>query len=112
MFYQLLIISVLLAPSFFLFGDIDFSVHFPQVILLAILTTAIGHTWFIYSFKNFSVTSASIISSLQPVYGIILGMIFLKEYPEMRTIVGGLLILTSVIIESVIAYKDSDSRST
>jgi len=112
MFYQLLIISVLLFPSFFLFGEIDFSGHFPQVMLLAILTTAIGHTWFIYSFKNFTVTSASIISSLQPVYGIILGMIFLKEYPETRTIIGGSLILTSVIIESIITFKDSESRST
>ena len=111
MFYQLLVISVFLAPGFFLIGDIDYSAHFPQVILLALLTTAIGHTWFIYSLKNFTVTSASIISSLQPVYGIVLGMIFLKEYPEIRTIVGGLLILTSVVIESVITYRGSDPKA-
>ncbi|MTI40889.1 DMT family transporter [Fulvivirga lutimaris] len=104
MFYQLLVISIVLAPSYFLMDMSNISTHVSEIMLLALLTTAIGHTWFIYSFKNFSVTAASIISSLQPVYGIIIGMLFLKEYPEFTTIIGGLLILTSVVMESLITY--------
>ena len=100
MFYQLLAISVF-------FESFNFSSFIFELILLAVLATAIGQTLFLYSFKNFTVTSASIISSLQPVYGIIIGMIFLKEYPVSSTIVGGLIILLSVVLESIITYKRS-----
>lgn len=107
MFYQLLAITVFLSPSYFFFESFNFSSYIFELILLAVLATAIGQTLFLYSFKNFTVTSASIISSLQPVYGIIIGMIFLKEYPASGTIVGGLIILFSVIMESIITYKRS-----
>lgn len=107
MFYQLLAITVFLSPSYFFFESFNFSSYIFELILLAVLATAIGQTLFLYSFKNFTVTSASIISSLQPVYGIIIGMIFLKEYPASSTIVGGLIILISVIMESIITYKRS-----
>lgn len=107
MFYQLLVISVFLSPSYFFFESFNFSSFIFELILLAVLATAIGQTLFLYSFKNFTVTSASIISSLQPVYGIIIGMVFLKEYPVSGTIVGGLLILLSVVLESIITYKRS-----
>lgn len=107
MFYQLFAMSVFLSPSYFFFKSSNFSSYIFELILLAVLTTAIGQTLFLYSFKNFTVSSASIISSLQPVYGIVIGMIFLKEYPVSGTIVGGLLILLSVVLESIITYKRS-----
>lgn len=106
MFYQLIIISIIFTPFNFII-DTDITAQIPEIILLALLTTAIGHTWFINSFKNFTVTSASIISSIQPVYGIIIGIVFLREYPETKTIIGGLFIITTVIMESVITYKRS-----
>lgn len=107
MLYQLIVTSIFLAPSYFLFDTNNFSDQISWIILLALLTTAIGHTWFVHSFKNFTVTSASIISSLQPVYGIIIGVIFLREYPNVSTIIGGSLILCSVLIESIVSYKES-----
>lgn len=109
MFYQLVVVSIALLPTYFFMDIGNLSTQIPEIILLSLLTTAIGHTWFIYSFKNFSVTAASIISSLQPVYGIIIGMLFLKEYPELTTIIGGLLILTSVVMESLITYYKRSS---
>ncbi|MEQ8241888.1 DMT family transporter [Fulvivirga sp.] len=109
MFYQLVVVSIALSPAYFFMDISNLSTQIPEVILLSLLTTAIGHTWFIYSFKNFSVTTASIISSLQPVYGIFIGMLFLKEYPELSTIIGGLLILTSVVMESLITYYKRSS---
>lgn len=101
MFYQLAVVSVCLFPSFFMSEMGQFGSQLPWVALLALITTALGHTLFIYSFRHFSVTSASFISSLQPVYGIILGMIFLQEYPALITVFGGILILASVLLESV-----------
>lgn len=105
MSYQTGIVGILLLPAF-LFTDFSEVVSQWQPILtLALLTTAIGHTQFLASFKHFTITTASILSSVQPVYGIILGAIFLSEYPTWTTILGGVLILTAVIIESVRTYR-------
>ena len=79
--------------------------QFPYLILIALLTTAIGHTMMVHSFKHFSVSTASIISSVQPIFGIILAFIFLNEIPNMNTFFGGSLILATVIIESIRSKK-------
>lgn len=105
MWYQLIIMAMLLLPALFIMDSSGIISQFPFVLILALLTTAIGHTLFLYSFKQFSATTASIISSVQPVYGIILGIIFLREVPVLSTVIGGILILTSVVIESIRTYK-------
>ena len=105
MCYQVGIVSILLIPALFFFDLSPIISQWPALLTLAILTTALCHTLFLRSFKNFSITTASIISSVQPVYGILIGAIFLKEIPALYTIVGGLLILSSVVIESFRSYK-------
>ena len=101
MFNQLTIISVLLLPLLFFFDSSNLIEYLPGTILLGILTTAIGHTLFVYSLSNFSTTSASLMSSLQPIYGIVLAFVFLKEMPTLNTVIGGLLIISTVLIESI-----------
>ncbi|MDH7444016.1 DMT family transporter [Aquimarina sp. 2201CG14-23] len=105
MWYQLVIISVLLSPFLFVMDSSGITTQWPWILVLALLTTAIGHTLFLFSLKRFSATTASIISSIQPVYGIIIGIVFLKEIPLWTTIIGGVLILTSVVIESIRSYR-------
>ncbi|WP_344928456.1 DMT family transporter [Aquimarina addita] len=105
MWYQLVVIAILLLPSIFLLNPTGIIDQWHWVLVLALVTTAIGHTLFLVSFKQFSATTASIISSIQPVYGIIIGIIFLKEIPIWTTLVGGSLILMAVVIESVRSYK-------
>ena len=106
MVYQLIIISILLAPVFFVYDMTGLEASIPALLILAFLTTATGHTLFIYSFRNFTISTASIISSIQPVYGIIIGMIILGEYPLLNTIFGGILILGTVMIESIRSFKN------
>jgi drug/metabolite transporter (DMT)-like permease len=106
MVYQLIIISILLAPVFFIYDMTGLEASLPALLILAFLTTATGHTLFIYSFRNFTISTASIISSIQPVYGIIIGMIILGEYPLLNTIFGGILILGTVMIESIRSFKN------
>lgn len=105
MFYQLIVVAVALNPLFFFQPETPSITEWQALVLLALLTTAIGHTLFLKSLKNFSVTSASLIGSIQPIYGIILGIIFLNEIPNPNTIIGGVLILTSVVIESIHSSK-------
>ena len=105
MFYQILVVSILLLPSVFYseFGEV--LAQWKPLLVLAVLTTCIGHTLFLNSFRNFSITTASIMSSIQPVYGIILGIIFLSEIPTLKTVVGGTLIISAVVIESLLSIR-------
>tara|TARA_B100000963_G_scaffold62143_1_gene50238 strand:+ start:1029 stop:1889 length:861 start_codon:yes stop_codon:yes gene_type:complete len=105
MVYQLIIVTVLLSPILMFYDTTSLESSLPAILILAILTTAAGHTLFIYSFRNFTISTASIISGVQPVYGIIIGIIVLGEYPAMSTAFGGALILGTVLIESIRNFK-------
>ena len=99
MFYQTVIISILLLPTLFFMDLSGLETQLPYLLLLALLTTAIGHSLMLHSLKFFSASTASIISSLQPIFGIILAFLFLREIPTWNTFWGGSLILLTVVIE-------------
>ncbi|AWH72758.1 EamA family transporter [Dokdonia sp. Dokd-P16] len=105
MWYQTLVIAIMLIPAYFIFDAEGFVAELPYIGLLALVTTALGHTMFLFSIKRFSVTAASLMGSVQPIYGIILGIIFLNEIPGWRTVLGGSLILFSVVVESLRASR-------
>ncbi|MFY7671900.1 DMT family transporter [Tenacibaculum sp. MEBiC06402] len=101
MFYQTVIISFCLLPTLFFMDTSGFQSQLPYLLLLAFLTTAIGHSLMVYSLQFFSASTTSIISSIQPIFGIILAFIFLSEIPTLNTFFGGGLILATVVIESI-----------
>ncbi|MEQ6125114.1 DMT family transporter [Pseudotenacibaculum sp. MALMAid0570] len=105
MFYQTLVITIALVPVLFFMDLSGFQSQFPYLLLLALLTTAIGHSLMVHALKFFSASAATIISSIQPIFGIILAFIFLNEIPHTNTYIGGALILSTVIIESVRSKK-------
>ncbi len=47
--------------------------------------------------RHIKAQTASIINSLEPVYGIILALIFLHEMPSLRTVMGGVIVLVAAI---------------
>ena len=101
MFYQMVVVIALLWPAFFFFEASPSGNDWLALGILALLTTAVGHTLFVMSFKHFSIGTASIMSSIQPVYGIVFGILLLDEVPDLKTMVGGSLILLSVLVESI-----------
>ena len=105
MFYQVLFITILLAPLLLFLDTSGIKTQYPFVLLLALLTTAIGHTLMVRKLTYFSVSTASIISSIQPIFGIVLAFFFLNEIPTLNTFFGGLLILSTVVIESIRSKK-------
>ncbi|WP_298237757.1 DMT family transporter [uncultured Algibacter sp.] len=107
MMYQTLFLSIILLPFLFIKGTDNIITQYPYIILLALVTTAIGHSLFINSLKYFSVSTASIVGSSQPIFGIIIAFIFLNEIPNLNTIIGGALIITTVVVESVRSRKDN-----
>ncbi len=105
MTYQLVIITVLLFPVYFMYDLSAVQDQWQGLVGLIVITTALGHTMFINTFKHFSITTVSILSCIQPVYGIIIGALFLSEIPTWTTVLGGIMILASVIIESIRSYR-------
>ncbi|MGB5420450.1 DMT family transporter [Algibacter sp.] len=105
MLYQTFLLTILLLPFLFIKDTSNITTQYPYIILLALVTTAIGHSLFVSSFKYFSVSTASIIASAQPIYGIIIAFFFLNEIPTLNTYIGGTLILATVIIESLRSRK-------
>ncbi len=104
--YQFLVVAILLSPALYLFGIKEIKTQYPYIIMLALLATAIGHSLFIKGLKNFTATTASIMLSTQPIFGIILAFIFLNEVPSPNTYIGGGLILATVVIESIRSRKN------
>ncbi|MFY0652867.1 MAG: EamA family transporter [Cyclobacteriaceae bacterium] len=105
MYIQTLVISILLLPILF-FVDMPnlvdtLSMEWPAVLILAIGTTAIGHTLYVNSFRYFTITAISIMSNLMPLLGIVMGIVILDQLPDRNIIIGGSLIMISVMIESI-----------
>jgi drug/metabolite transporter (DMT)-like permease len=71
------------------------------LILLGIVCTAVAHSLFISGSSNVKAQTASIIASLEPVYGIIFSMILLSEIPTLQITLGGLIILGSSIYVTI-----------
>ena len=105
MFHQTLIITIILIPVLF-YGDVsNLQSQFPYLILVALVTTAIGHTLLVNTLHYFSASTASIISSVQPIFGIFIAYIVADEIPTTNTYIGGSLILVTVVIESIRSKK-------
>ncbi|WP_339662986.1 DMT family transporter [uncultured Polaribacter sp.] len=105
MLHQMIIVSVLLIPVLFFSDFSNFESQLPLLLLIALLTTAIGHTMIVNALKHFSVTTASIIGSAQPIFGIIIAYFFVHEIPSYNTYIGGAIILFTVVVESVRSKK-------
>ena len=105
MFYQLFILTIVLLPALYFMDTSGIKAQFPYVITLALITTAIGHTMLVHSLKHFTASTASIISSAQPIFGIIIAYFFLYEIPTWNTFFGGSIILATVFIESMRSRK-------
>jgi len=63
------------------------------LLILGIIFTGIAHTLFINSMKGMKAQTASLIVSLEPVYGILLAWFFFNEIPTFKMALGGSLIL-------------------
>ncbi len=100
-FYQDAGATIFLFPLIILRSLIPEPVDLARLAFLGIFCTAAAHSLFIQGMKRISAATASIISSLEPVYGIILAYFFLKEIPSLRTLIGGAIILFSVILVSL-----------
>jgi drug/metabolite transporter (DMT)-like permease len=75
----------------------------PALVFLGVVCTALSHTLFISSLKKIRAQTASVITGLEPVYGIILAFFLLKEIPTFSTLIGGGIIIGASIAAGYLA---------
>jgi len=100
-FYEQFVATLVLIPFLFLIKPIFKPMDILLLILLGIVFTAISHSLFINGLKNVKTQTAGIISSLEPVYGIILALIIIGEVPTVREVVGGIIILGTAFYSTI-----------
>ena len=105
MFYQMGITIILLFPVLMFYPLDTFTVQIPYLLFLGLVTTAIGHTLFLNCLTYFTVSTASIMNSIQPIFGIIIAFFLLNETPPASSLIGGGIILITVVIESLRSHK-------
>jgi drug/metabolite transporter (DMT)-like permease len=104
-FYEQFIVSIVLLPFLFLQKPTFQPNDIFLILLLGVVFTGISHLMFINSLKNIKVQTAGIISSLEPVYGIILAALLLREIPTLRELLGGIIILGTVFYSTIKSKK-------
>lgn len=103
-FYQDAAATLVLLPFLF-FMTITFSVKdLLLLVLLGVIFTGIAHSLFIKGLAHVRAQAASIIASLEPVYGIILAIFIVGEIPTLRIILGGIIILGAAFFAMRISH--------
>lgn len=111
MLWQVAVSVIVIAPLLLFSPALPSVEAIPYLLSLALVTTAVGHTLFLLSFRYFSVSSASLLSCIQPIYGILLGMLFFHEIPELTSVLGGALILAAVVVEALKAIRGKSAST-
>jgi drug/metabolite transporter (DMT)-like permease len=104
-FWQDSIAALVLLPFLFILRPSLTVKDMGLLLFLGVVCTAGSHTLFIDAMRRQTAQTASIISSLEPVYGIALAYLFLREIPAPRTLLGGAVILAAVIVISLRALR-------
>ncbi len=100
-FYQDFFATFLLLPLFFIIKPRLDSRDILLLFLLGVFCTAGAHSLFIKGMRYIKAQTASIINSLEPVYGIILAFLLLDEVPSLRIILGGAVVLAAALAVTI-----------
>lgn len=105
-FYQNITAAILLVPFLFLLKP-NFEVKDIFLLaLLGIIFTGLSHSLFISSLGSIRAHTASIITTLEPVYGIVFAALLLGEMPTLKVLIGGTVIIGSALYSSIKSRKE------
>ncbi len=103
--YQDCAATIVLLPFLFVIRPRFLLSDILLLLLLGVVFTGISHALFISGLSKVKAQTASIIASLEPVYGIIATALLIGEIPSWRTIAGGVVILGTAFYSSVLSNQ-------
>ena len=104
MCFQLILSTLFLVPTLFIYPLEISTESWGKIVLLAIVTTAIAHTLFVKALSSFTASTVSILSCLTPVYGILWAVWLTDEQLNEKTVWGGLIIILTTVAQSIRHY--------
>ncbi|WP_076415768.1 DMT family transporter [Shewanella sp. UCD-KL12] len=107
MFYQTAVAVLFLAP----WHSVDITQVeqgvWGLILLLGVVFTAAPHSLFTSALRHLSAKTVSLVSCLQPFYGAVLALIFLGEQLDLKTAIGGTLVVATAIFETTQSRKSA-----
>jgi len=98
-FWFLLFATVFLAPAPFIFGLGDFTPNLHWIILIGVISTGLGYVFINYALEKLNAERVAVIElALGPFFAILLGVLIIKQIPEINIIVGGVILIGSSLI--------------
>ena len=79
--------------------------------VLGLMCTALAHTLFIEGMRGITAQLASLIASLEPVWGILFALLLLDEVPSGRTLLGGAIIVGATLLPALTALRRPQNAS-
>ncbi len=102
MMFQALVISLCILPfEWQSFSHIESANTWGLLLILGIFFTALPHVLIVSGLKHLKAKSMSLIACLSPFYGAVLAAFFLSEYPNLTTVVGGTIVVSAAIFETL-----------
>jgi drug/metabolite transporter (DMT)-like permease len=89
--------AICLLPLAIAAGQLPSARDLALLAALGLLCTALAHTLFIGSLRTLSAHTASVVTALEPVYGIALAFVLLGETPDLRTLSGMVLLVGAAV---------------
>lgn len=99
-FYEQLFACISLLPFCMQVQEIPKVDEWIFLIILGIICTALAHSLYVYSLRFVSVSKASMISSNESVYSILLSIILLRIFPSIQEVIGGSIIFLVNLLNS------------
>ena len=91
----------LLIPAFLIKSPLPLYSDLPLLAVLGIICTALSHSLFIKALAKMKAQTVSVITGLEPVWGIALAVLFFNEIPNLQTFIGGVIIVIASALASV-----------
>lgn len=89
----------------------DISLHTALLLLLlGSVFTALPHSLIASTLKHLRAKTFALVSCMQPLYGVVFAMIILKEAPSWQTFIGGALVISAALYETVKTHRERKSQ--
>jgi drug/metabolite transporter (DMT)-like permease len=77
------------------------------LIALGTFFTAVPHAMIANALKHLRAKTFSLVACMQPFYAIVFAMILINEQPTWQTLIGGLLVISAAVYETINTHRES-----
>lgn len=109
MSYQVLVVALIMTPVIYFSPYQPTELDWWQLICLGVIFTAFTHTLLGHSLRYLKAKTVALVACLQPVFGVFYDVVVLHSFPTATTLIGGAIILTAAIYESVREHQKQNT---